>query len=139
MTQQKTTANSFYNHKNGLIGEEKAKRFIYKKGYKILQERYKTHYGEIDIIAQQPYLRQNILKNGFSFKSYKKRLVFIEVKSRKNDELIESILRNSQIQRIKNSALYFLAQNPEYENHDIRFDFILINKCGEITHFEEYF
>ncbi len=134
-----TTPQNFSSYKNGLIFEERARRHLLKKGYKIIKSRYKTHYGEIDIIAEQKYTVDNRLKTGFNFQSQKKRLIFVEVKSRANDELIESILRKSQVKRIKNCASYFLAQNQYFQNHDIRFDFILFEKSKIITHFEDYF
>jgi putative endonuclease len=51
--------------KTGEIGEEKAARFLRRKGYKILTRNYRTRLGEIDIIAQ---------KGGA--------VVFVEVKTR---------------------------------------------------------
>ena len=125
MTNENKRCASFYNYTNGIIFEEKARKYLIGHGYKIIKTRYKDNYGEIDIIAEESYLQENILKNGFNIKSHKKCLVFIEVKSRQSDELIESILRRGQIKRIKNSALYFLSKNDEYQNHDMRFDFIL--------------
>ena len=139
MTQQEAYNPSLNNYANGVMFEEKAKRLIEEKGYQIIKIRYKNHFGEIDIIATHKYLQENSLKNGLNFKISRQCLVFFEVKSRQNDELIESILRTPQIKRIKNSALYFIAQNTEYQNHDIRFDFILFDKKKEVTHFENYF
>lgn len=139
MTDQDTRKASFYNYKNGVIFEEKAKKYLQRYGYKIIETRYKNNYGEIDIVAEESYLRENILKNGFNFNSHKKCLVFVEVKSRKSDELIESILRRAQIKRIKNSASYFLSKHDGYQNHDIRFDFILFTNSKEMAHHKNYF
>lgn len=49
----------------GKEGERLAKEFLKKKGYSILQEYYRTPFGEIDIIAKE-----------------KDVLVFVEVKTR---------------------------------------------------------
>ena len=49
----------------GKEGERIAKEFLKKKGYSILQENYRTPFGEIDIIARE-----------------KDVLVFVEVKTR---------------------------------------------------------
>src|SRR3989338_1606754 len=76
-----------------------AANFLRLKGYEILARRFKSPLGEIDIIAKKLQT-----------------LVFIEVKARKHEELIEVILRPQQALRIKAAAEYFLAKNPKYEN-----------------------
>ncbi len=43
---------NFYKKLLGRVGEKKAEDFLKKKGYKILTTNYKTHLGEIDIIAE---------------------------------------------------------------------------------------
>lgn len=106
----------------GLEAELIAINFLQDKGYKILAQRYKTKLGEVDIVAE---IAQT--------------LVFIEVKARTNQELIEVILRRNQINRIRNAARFFLAKNIKYQNHDIRFDFILFNRVLEPQHFEAFF
>jgi putative endonuclease len=104
----------------GFEQEQRAIQFLMNRDYQIIKNRYKTKFGEVDIIAKKDNL-----------------LVFIEVKARKKEELIEVILRASQIQRIKNAALFFIAQNPQFQNFDISFDFILVN--DEIIHHKNYF
>jgi len=37
----------------GKIGEEIAKKFLEKQGYKIIEQNYKTKYAEIDLIAKK--------------------------------------------------------------------------------------
>ena len=49
----------------GRIGEAIAKKYLRKRGYKIIEENYKTKYAEIDLIAR-----------------YKNALVFVEVRTR---------------------------------------------------------
>jgi len=106
----------------GIEAELKAISHLENKGYKIISQRYKTKFGEVDIVAE-----------------IAKTLVFIEVKARKNQELIEVMLRKSQINRIRNTAKYFLAKNAKYQNHDVRFDFILFEQTLEPQHFEAFF
>lgn len=106
----------------GNYSEKLARIFLILKGYKILTHNYKSKFGEIDVIA---------LKS--------QTIVFIEVKARKKDELIETILRKKQLNRIKNAAEYFIAQNPEYQNFDIRFDFILFRESNIPEHHQNYF
>ena len=60
---------NFYKKLLGRAGEIKAAEYLKKNGYKIAEKNYRTHIGEIDIIAE---------KDGVT--------VFIEVKTRTDDE-----------------------------------------------------
>ena len=91
----------------GYFAEKYAMIFLWIKGYKILKHRYKSGFGEIDIIAK---------KKNF--------LVFIEVKARYKKINIENVLAPRQIQRIKKSAEDFIAKNKKLQNCSRRFDFI---------------
>jgi putative endonuclease len=99
----------------GILAESIAIFFLRLKGYKILKRRYKTFVGEIDIVAQ---------KN--------KTLIAIEVKARKkavikNGFLIEEVVSISQQKRIKRATISFVKANyKKYQNHNIRFDLIVI-------------
>ena len=95
----------------GLLAERIAMIFLRLKGYKILAHRYKNQFGEIDIIAKKSRI-----------------IIFIEVKARRSKTVIEEVLRPSQLSRIKKSAEIFIAKNPQFHNHDSRFDFIEIGK-----------
>jgi putative endonuclease len=53
--------------KFGTKGESLAAWYLKKKGYKIIEQNYRSHLGEIDIIAKE-----------------KKTIVFVEVKSRRS-------------------------------------------------------
>jgi putative endonuclease len=79
------------------------------KGYKILARRYKTPAGEIDLVARRGRF-----------------VAFVEVKARPTlDAAIESI-RHTQRSRIVRAGEMFLSRNPQYVNHFLRFDAILI-------------
>lgn len=106
----------------GIIHEQEAILELKNQGFEIVKTRYKTKFGEIDVIAKKNDL-----------------LVFVEVKSRRNEELIEVILRPNQVKRIKDSASYFLSKNQEYYNFNFRFDFILFIENQKMQHFESYF
>ena len=42
-------------HNNvGKIGEDLARKFLEGKGYKIIEQNYKTKYAEIDLVAEKP-------------------------------------------------------------------------------------
>ena len=106
------------NHKSGIDAEDLAKNFLLSKSFEILKERYKTPYGEIDIIAHSP-----------------EELIFVEVKKRKNLSFDDPV-SNSQKNRITNAALQYISENPEINELEIRFDCILIDSCNSVTHIE---
>jgi putative endonuclease len=93
----------------GLSAESRAARFLLAKGYRILARRFKTPFGEIDIVARR-----------------RRALVFVEVKARERaDEAAESVTGRGK-QRIVAAAELWLARNPADAHQDIRFDVILV-------------
>jgi len=93
----------------GLSAESRASAYLIAKGYRIMARRYRTPYGEIDIIAR----RRNLL-------------AFIEVKARANlDDAAYSVTPQQQ-QRIVAAAQAWLMNQPDYANFDMRFDVVLI-------------
>jgi putative endonuclease len=79
------------------------------KGYRILDRRYRTPVGEIDLIAVRAGL-----------------LVFAEVKARADKADAAWSISGRQQQRITRAAEHFLSSRERYQNHDIRFDAILV-------------
>jgi len=55
----------------GKIGEDLARKFLEEKGYKILEQNYRTRFAEIDLVAEK--------SEGFLEKS---KLIFIEVRTK---------------------------------------------------------
>lgn len=93
----------------GVAAEAQAVEYLQANGYEILCERYKTKYGEIDIIARY----QNVI-------------AFIEVKARGTvDQALESITPKMKT-RITNAALFYLSENEAANACDLRFDVIAI-------------
>ena len=60
--------------KTGKGGEDRVAAFLRKKGALVVKRNYSCRYGEIDIIAE-----------------YKEYILFIEVKTRKEDSLISAV------------------------------------------------
>ncbi|NCQ89226.1 MAG: YraN family protein [Alphaproteobacteria bacterium] len=93
----------------GVAGEAQAVKYLQANGYEILSERYKTKYGEIDIIARQ----KNVI-------------AFIEVKARVTvEQALQSITPKMKM-RIANAALFFLSECEAANQCDLRFDVIAI-------------
>ena len=106
----------------GVSGEQQAKKYLIKQGYKVLETNYKTVLGEIDIIAK---------KDGF--------IVFVEVKTRSNTKFglpRESVTPYKQ-NKIRTVATYYLKVKNML-NFNVRFDVIDILN-GELTHITNCF
>jgi len=80
-------------------------------GYRILERRFKTHLGEVDIIAK----RRNIL-------------VLIEVKLREHlNDAINAVTPSTQ-HRIEKAGGLFLSRHPEFTDLGMRYDIIVVSK-----------
>lgn len=102
----------------GKKGEELALLFLKEKGYLILEENFRSPFGEIDIIAMDR-------------RSY----VFIEVKMRKSQQFgspLESVTAKKQ-QRIIRTALFYLKKKG-LRDVPIRFDVVSIEEDGKNHH-----
>lgn len=108
-------------HQFGLLAERIVVWYLRFKGYRILQWRYKTVVGEIDLIAKK-----------------RKMLVFIEVKARKNRQTMEEVFLPHQAKRISRAAELFIVKNPRFYNYSCRFDLILVNKFFKPKHFTNF-
>ena len=95
--------------RTGLSAEARAAAYLMAKGYRILAKRFKTPYGEIDLVARKRNL-----------------IAFIEVKARTSlDDAAYAVTARQQA-RIVNAAQAWLMAHPEHAEFDLRFDAILI-------------
>ena len=95
--------------RTGISAETRAAAYLMAKGYRILAKRFRTPYGEIDIVAR----RRNLL-------------AFVEVKARNSlDEAAYAVTPRQQA-RIIAAAQIWLMAHPEHAEYDLRFDAILI-------------
>jgi putative endonuclease len=93
----------------GLSAESRAAMLLVAKAYRILARRWKTPFGEIDIVARR-----------------RRTLVFAEVKARDSiDQAAEAVTEQTK-RRIIGAAELWLAHHPEHVNGEIRFDVILV-------------
>jgi putative endonuclease len=95
--------------RTGLSAENRAAAYLMAKGYRILAKRFRTPYGEIDIVAR----RRNVL-------------AFVEVKARANLDDAAYAVTPRQQHRIIDAAQAWLLAHPEHADFDMRFDAILI-------------
>ena len=104
----------------GKKGEEIAKEYLVKKGYKILETNKRfSRFCEIDIIALD-----------------KDTLVFVEVKTRKTTVCgspLEAITR-SKYQNIKKGVFFYIQENPQYKKFRVDAIGIVLEPKLEINH-----
>ena len=113
---------NFYKKFLGRAGELKAVEYLKQKGYTILDTNYKTHVGEIDIIAEDSGT-----------------IVFVEVKTRSGDAYglpCEAV-------DLKKQEKYFLLASQYLQKKGLtdkpcRFDVVEIEN-GQINHIENAF
>jgi putative endonuclease len=93
----------------GLSAEARGAAFLMAKGYRILAKRYRTPYGEIDIVARKRSL-----------------IAFVEVKARANLDDAAYAVTPRQQARIIDAAQAWLMAHPEHAEFELRFDAMLI-------------
>lgn len=110
----------------GSKGESLAARYLKKQGFAIIAHNYKTHMGEIDIIARDG-----------------ETIVFVEVKTRSDETFCapyESV-NTAKRQKLKNAALLYLKKQKK--ELPARFDVISIicrqNGQKSIRHIRDAF
>ena len=79
----------------GKRGEEIAKRFLEKKGYKIIEQNYRTKYGEIDLVCQKG-----------------KELIIVEVRTKVGDlyGTPEESLNYRKLRKLRLNALAYVSR-----------------------------
>ena len=108
----------------GRRAESYAAGWLRFRGYKILERRYKTREGEIDIIARKGAV-----------------LACIEVKQRSKESDASEAVGYGSEQRIMNAAEIYVAANPELlqQDFELRFDIIYVIGQWRIRHISDAF
>src|ERR1043165_666331 len=95
--------------RTGLSAEARAVAWLTAKGYRILARRFRSPYGEIDIVAR----RRNLL-------------AFVEVKARATLDDAAWAVTPRQQARIITAPQAWLMTHPEHAEFELRFDAMLI-------------
>lgn len=92
------------------------------KGFRILERRYRTRLGEIDLIVRRGDL-----------------VLIVEVKARRSlVEAMEAIARQSE-RRIEAAADIWLSRQPDYGRFSVRFDMVAVLPWRWPVHVENVF
>ena len=109
--------NSYY---KGILTEYIAIIYLFFHGYTILKRRYKTKFGEVDIIA-----------------SKNKAIIGVEIKARFNKELTPEFVFQKQRDRIKRTLNYFIIKNnPKYINYSVLTEIIVFKSYFSLKHYK---
>lgn len=98
---------------SGVSAETTAAEYLAARGYVILATRFKTPYGEIDLVAKIQNQSQSLI-------------AFVEVKARARLDDAAYAVTPRQQKRIIDAAQAWLADHPEHGQFDLRFDAMLI-------------
>lgn len=112
-------SNTSDSHQFGRWGEQVALDHLIHQRYRVLATRYRTPYGEIDIVAQ-----------------HNTTLVFVEVKARRRKNAMALALSPHQYSRAQQAAEHFLAAHADSNLLDTRFDAIMVDQGGVLEHIE---
>lgn len=96
------------NHRRGLVAERIAKLWLQLKGYRVLEQRYRNRYGEIDLIVRRGT-----------------HLVAVEIKLRQTLALAAESITWQQRLRIERTLTAYLAR-LSWQPQEIRFDVVLL-------------
>lgn len=97
----------------GVAAERSAEILLRLKGYSIIQRRFRTPVGEIDILASRGQT-----------------LVIVEVKRRSSHAEAAGVISFAQQQRLRRAGRYVMSRQRNNGNHVLRFDVVLVNKWG---------
>lgn len=106
----------------GLAGEAAASLVLTAKGYRILERRFRTPRGEIDLIARRGRL-----------------ILFVEVKARPTIARALEAITERQRRRIVEAAQAWMATAREIDDCDFRFDVVAIAADALPRHLEGAF
>jgi len=109
-------------HNTGIEAESAAEALLKGCGYDVLNRRYRTPAGEIDIVAR----RDNHIS-------------FVEVKSRSSEAEAIWAISPRQQRRIAGAADYWLQAYPDIGYETITFDAVLVTHGREAQHLVDAF
>ena len=108
--------------KHGHLAELVALWFLRCKGYRLLEQRYKSPAGEIDLIMRRG-----------------ETTAFIEVKARQSIDDAVLAVTTHQSKRIATAAAFYTAQNDRAAKSFCRFDIVAVPSYFWPTHIENAF
>lgn len=101
----------------GVKSEDLVAQHFESVGFSLIKKRYKTKYGEIDLI-----LRKN------------QSILFVEVKSRNKNVSLDNVITQKQLMRNYSAAEFFLSENYQYQDYECQFDLVIVMRNKIFQH-----
>jgi len=108
--------------KLGRRAEFLAASYLRLKGYRILERRFKTKQGEVDLIAAKDDI-----------------LVMVEVKARNDLQTAREAITYQSQQRIQRAAEIFIGRRRAYQQMGVRYDALFLIGKRRIVHEPDFF
>ena len=100
----------------GRLGEERAARYLARRGYTILARNVRAASGELDIVARQGEL-----------------IAFVEVKNHRQREASLLAMTPDKCRRLQAAASAWLSGRPELAGLQCRFDLIILSPSSGLV------
>ena len=115
--------NKQYNKETGGLGERLAADFLQRKGYKILEQNYRTRYAEIDLVAR-----------------HKDILVIVEVRTKVGERFgsPEETLNFRKLQKVKRNAAAYVGHAKWNKLYRVDAVCVVLNQDRGIQRLEHY-
>lgn len=108
--------------KRGRTAEWIAAAYLFAKGYRILQMRFRVKAGEIDLIARKRDV-----------------IAIVEVKARRNLMAAVDAVGFAAQRRIANAASIWLSRQPDANRLSLRFDIVAVRPWRLPAHLKDAF
>ena len=107
----------------GKIGENLARQYLEKNGYEIIEQNYKTKYGEIDLVCQKG-----------------RELIVTEVRTKigENFGTPEESLTKKKVRKVWLNALAYVSKNSWKGNYRVDAVCIVLKFGGGVERIEHY-
>jgi len=107
----------------GKRGEEIAKRYLEKNGYKIIEQNYKTKYAEIDLVAKK-----------------KNEMVFVEVRTKRGENFgtPEETINKKKLRKLWGNAKAYVSWKKWQGSYRVDAVCVVLKPNGEIDRLSHY-
>ncbi|MGB3509082.1 MAG: YraN family protein [Microcoleaceae cyanobacterium] len=113
----------------GLLGEELVAQWLRQQGLRIIEQRWRCRWGELDIIAMKTSALTDVHSTSCPI------LIFVEVKTRGHGNWDgDGLLAVTEAKQAKlwQTAEMFLAERPDLADYSCRFDVALV-RCNSTS------
>lgn len=122
----------FITKEKGDYGEKLIALYLAQKGHTVIAKKFKTFYGEIDLITEQKLFYKETQNKEHKPAGQQELnshlLTFYEIKFTKTNPFLK--WKNSQKYRFIKAVKIFLTKNPQYLNYKFAMQLVWLNKIN---------